>query len=387
MTNFFDKIFSYKKDDINTVWRVLGFKISYKNKENTLKAITQQNNYDLTELKTAKELIIFFVPKIEMITGGILSIYSICKYSREICPNAMCLISTPPGNRTYSHNNYFNNEEKIYRWSQITDNASAEKITVHLPEFLADKFYNSLSLKEKKFLKSTKDLQINILNQNIDLMPEPSKIQNLKKLTANITQTIAGLRCIKNESYKKWNIQSHFLSVYIDTSCYIPVPFERKEKIIAFSPDHNCHKAKIIEKLKYSLPDFNIIQIENITFAEYMELIGKAYFTISFGEGFDGYFNQPSIVGSVAFAVYNNQFFPDESWKELDNVFATYSDMEKEIVEKCEQLTQNKEAYEKILHRHKSKLKEFDNKEVFINNLKNFYNKNYTVINGQESEK
>lgn len=118
-----------------------------------------------------------------------------------------------------------------------------------------------------------------------------------------------------------------------------------------------------------------------------MELIGKAYFTISFGEGFDGYFNQPSIVGSVAFAVYNNQFFPDESWKELDNVFATYSDMEKEIVEKCEQLTQNKEAYEKILHRHKSKLKEFDNKEVFINNLKNFYNKNYTVINGQESEK
>lgn len=60
MTNFFDKIFSYKKDDINTVWRVLGFKISYKNKENTLKAITQQNNYDLTELKTAKELIIFF---------------------------------------------------------------------------------------------------------------------------------------------------------------------------------------------------------------------------------------------------------------------------------------------------------------------------------------
>lgn len=61
MTNFFDKIFSYKKDDINTVWRFYALKFHTKTKKTLLKAITQQNNYDLTELKTAKELIIFFV--------------------------------------------------------------------------------------------------------------------------------------------------------------------------------------------------------------------------------------------------------------------------------------------------------------------------------------
>ena len=53
----------------------------------------------------------------------------------------------------------------------------------------------------------------------------------------------------------------------------------------------------------------------------YMDYIAKAMFVISFGEGFDGYFIQPCLVGSVGIAVYNERFFPDSSWKELDNVY------------------------------------------------------------------
>lgn len=380
MTNFFDKIFSYKKDDINTVWRVLGFKISYKNKENTLKAITQQNNYDLTELKTAKELIIFFVPKIEMITGGILSIYSICKYSREICPNAMCLISTPPGNRTYSHNNYFNNEEKIYRWSQITDNASAEKITVHLPEFLADKFYNSLSLKEKKFLKSTKDLQINILNQNIDLTPEPSKIQNLKKLTANITQTIGHDKCATQEICNKWGIPTHFLSVGIETSIYKILPFESKEKIIVFSPDCCPEKSKIQKKIEKELPDYKIVTVKNMRFQDYMDLIARSYFSVTFGEGFDGYFIIPALVGSIGFAVYNDKFFPDKSWKELPLTYDSFDEMYKKITNDMISLLQNKEEYIKLANTLKEKHDSIYNIDCFKNNLKLFYQGKYSFL-------
>ena len=62
---------------------------------------------------------------------------------------------------------------------------------LHIPEYYADDFYNDLTEKDIEFLKSIKKLHINIMNQNIELMPEPEKLKDLYKLTNNITQTIA----------------------------------------------------------------------------------------------------------------------------------------------------------------------------------------------------
>ena len=117
------RLFSYKKDEINITYRIFGIKISRKNMELTKNSIKEQNLYDLSELQTTKELIVCFIPNIKMMTGGIQSIYSICKYSREICSQAQCLIATVPGKYTYSYNPYFKKEEKIYRFEQIIKNA------------------------------------------------------------------------------------------------------------------------------------------------------------------------------------------------------------------------------------------------------------------------
>jgi hypothetical protein len=76
-----------------------------------------------------------------------------------------------------------------------------------------------------------------------------------------------------------------------------------------------------------------------------MDLISRAFFTITFGEGMDGYFLQPAVVKSIGVAVYNDNFFPDRSWLNLDNVFENYDDLSKNIIKFIEFYSQNSEKY------------------------------------------
>lgn len=384
----FSKLFSYKKDEINITYRFLGIKYSRKNMELTQKFIIEQDKYDLSEIKNAKELIVLFIPNIKMITGGIQSIYSICKYSREICPNAVCVISTIPGKYTYSHNNLFKNDEKIYRWEQIANNIhNAKKVILHVPEYCSGKFYKSLKKDEIEALKGIDDLQVNILNQNIELMPEPKKLKDLYKLTDNITQTIGHHRYATQEVCDKWQMPTHFLSVHIDISSYKSYPFEEKEKIIVLSPDEAPYKQVIVEKLKKELPEFKLVTVENMSFDEYMDLIAKSYFTITFGEGMDGYFLQPVSVGSIGLAVYNERFFPDESWKEFDNVFATREEIIENITVYCKNLYTNKNKYYSVIHELVEKCHQIYSFNNYKDNLKQLYSKNYNFTPLKEREK
>lgn len=373
------KLFSYKKDEKNIVLRIFGIKYSRKNPELTQKSIKVQDLYDLTALQQAQKLIVFLIPNIKMMTGGIQSIYSICKYSREICPDALCLISTYPGKFTYSHNDFFKNDEQIFRWEQIIENAkNAKEIIIHVPEYFAGKLYKSLKKADIKFLKGIENLQINIINQNIELMPAPAEIKDLFKLTNNITQTIGHHRYATQEVCDKWQIPSHFLSVHIDLSGYKSYPFEEKEKIIVLSPDNAPYKEEVVEKLKNELPDFKLVTVENMTFDEYMDLIARAYFVISFGEGFDGYFCQPFIVGSLGTAVYNDKFFPDVSWLELKNVYATADDMKNKIIGDIRENSNNKELYYDLIDTIKETILLLYGEELFKSNLDKFYKKEYT---------
>ena len=52
-----------------------------------------------------------------------MSIFSLCKASREINEDAYCTLSTYPNGKTYVINDKFYNNEKVLRFDQIVDNA------------------------------------------------------------------------------------------------------------------------------------------------------------------------------------------------------------------------------------------------------------------------
>lgn len=382
-----NKLFSKTVENKHIIYRILGIKFSVKN-TNFYKqfkdAIKIQDAYDLTELKNTKKLILFLIPSPDsaMINGGIMSIFSLCETSREINPDATCIISTFPNKKyTYAKNDKFLNNESIYRFSQIVDNAkNLEEMILHIPEYYADDFYNDLTERDIEYLKSIKNLHINIMNQNIELMPEPEKLRDLYKLTNNITQTLAHDRYATQEVCDKWQIPTHLFSVNIDLSKYKSYSFDEKEKIIVLSPDCNENKEKIVKKLEKELPDWKLITVNNMTFTEYMDLISRAFFTITFGEGMDGYFGQPQYVNSVGFAVYNDEFFPNNNWKNFENVYASYDEMYENIVADVKKYSQNKEKYEKIIKDFINENSKLYQISKFYDNLKRFYKKEYDFI-------
>ncbi len=370
-------LFSIEKSDMRTKYNFFGIKLSTFSKKESRASKIIQDSLDLNKLKNAKKLIIFLTPAKDKINGGIMSIFSLCEFSRQLNPDSFCFISTPPGDLTYVINDKFLNNEKILRFEQIIKNAeNAKEIILHIPEFLSADFYKTLNKKEKIFLKS-KNLQINILNQNINLMPEPDKLKDLFNLTNNVTQTIAHNRYATQDICNKYQIPTHLFSVHLDLSKYKSYSFEQKEKIIALSPDNNEYREKVIEKLKKELPDFKLITIKDLTFNQYMDLISKAFFTITFGEGMDGYFILPSVVQSIGFAVYNDEFFPDSSWLDLQNVFKTYDDLSENIIKILKDLYSNQKKYNSLSILNKQKHNEIYNLNQYKNNLKKFYEKNY----------
>ena len=105
-----------------------------------------------------------------------------------------------------------------------------------------------------------------------------------------------------------------------------------------------------------------------------MDLISRAFFTITFGEGMDGYFGQPQYVNSVGFAVYNDEFFPNNNWKNFENVYASYDEMYENIVADVKKYSQNKEKYEKII-------KDFINENSKLYQISKFYDNLNLLIN------
>jgi hypothetical protein len=70
-------------------------------------------------------------------------------------------------------------------------------------------------------------------------------------------------------------------------------------------------KTTILEKLD-SIPGLTVRIIQNLTYSEYKTLISKAKWSLTFGEGLDGYLIEPVFSGAIGFAVYNQQFFTED---------------------------------------------------------------------------
>lgn len=379
------KLFSKEKTDTHDIYRIFGIKLAVRDKkrefEETKASKYIQDTLDLSILQNSKKIIVYLTPAETKINGGVMSIFSLCQATREICPNSFCTLSTYPNGKTYIINDKFYNNEKVLRFDQIVNNAkNVQELILHIPDYYADDFYGDLNEQDLRFLKSIPNLQLNIMNQNIELMPEPEDLQDLYKLTNNITQTIAHNRYATQEVCNKWNIPTHLFSTKLSCNKYKTYTFDEKDKIIVLSPDKHDMKDAIVEKIKQNFPDWEIITVKEMSFSQYMDLIGRAYFTITFGEGMDGYFNQPQRVGGLGFATYNSNFFPDESWRDLKNVYNSYNEMLDKICDDLKELSINRDLYAQTISIHLDKLKSLNTRNNYVSNLERFYKKKYDFI-------
>jgi hypothetical protein len=364
-------------------FRLLKYKAEWKKQFRELKVRKQQRKAIENIDPTIEKAIIFFIPGvdyftgIENITGGLMSIVSLAQESSKIVDN-------PPRVTICST---FYNEHLIYRLTTFENNVKIlrpklierrfkeiKNLIVHIPELFVEDFVKYQC--DNLWLRNINYVHINILNQNIQLMPPIEVINQLKQSFPKCTITAAHKKYCNEHFWKIFDMPLHLFSTYVSPELYRHRSFNQKEKLILFSPDNNNLNIQLIHYLSKYLSDYRYQVIQNLTYESYKELISKAMFIVTLGEGLDGYFVETYFSGGVAFARKNLDFF-DDKYLELPCLFDDEEDLEKLLLDLIQKY-ENDDEYNQLNDRVSQLLAEDYSYKSYQNNLRKFYNKDYT---------
>jgi len=333
---------------------------------------------------SARKLILFFLDSAdlhtgkELVSGGLLSIHSIFEETLRLkewhCAEA--LLCTVKGAYIFFEFSTFNSDRRVLRYEQLAKYFSAaEEIIAHVPEFIVEYFLGQLQQGRLKYLTSRK-LHINILNQNIRLMPSPEIVAQLRPYAGTLTQTTAHERYANVHKRNQYGIPLHHFSTFIAPERYTFRRYEEKKKRIAFSPDDPEKNAIVIEKLRRELPEYEIVVIGGMTYEQFKEFISRTKFTFTFGEGLDGYYCETVLTGGICFAVFNEEFFTPD--------FATLETVHKSfeaLVDGCVEQIRNMDATERFAgpnRRQFELLTDHYKFSTYQDNIRKFYLGEYT---------
>ncbi len=323
--------------------------------------------------------IIMYIPANNMISGGILSIYSLYYVSKSILKNSsvfICTSSEQPALRKYD---WFMNNVNLIKLNVILNNLFIiNDLVIHLPECFISDFLDNLTTKQIDKLKAVRNLQINVMNQNNELMPTVTVFDNLKKLTNTVTITAAHKQYANKKLSQKYQVPVHYLSAWFEQNSLLVEHYSKKKDILIVSPDEHPRKTAILNKIKYNLPHIKQVIVKGMQYDDYKLLEKQAKWSLSFGEGFDGYTIFPVLKGGISFAVYNETFF-DSAYEKFPNFYKSYDEMEKTIVEDIMRYDNmlNYSEYNNIL---RSRLEQDYSYQAYTSRVKDFYNKHYFVF-------
>ena len=347
----------------------------YKHKTKKLQNKLLHDGYS-TEIQ---KMIIFFTPGNDTVNGGILSITSIYSETKKInnIHGSEVIMCTVPGEHLLLKYTNFENQNFIYTFSEVLSYfQNLQELMIHIPEYAVEKFLKNCSNYDKLRLNEIKSVHINIMLQNIDLLPNEIYIKKLGKL-GNLTCTTAHERYSNSEIREKVGCPLHKLSVYISPEQYNEKTYVEKENLMIVSPDRHPKKSAILDLIARQFPQLKVQIINNLTYKQYKNVISKAKWALTFGEGLDGYFIETIFSGGVAFSVYNERFFSDD-FRSLRTIYPDYDVFTDKICSDIKDLDNEIRFmnYHKIQNDLCCRYYDYNN---YINNLALFYKEEYTI--------
>jgi hypothetical protein len=332
----------------------------------------------------AKKIILFLVPGVEYdlgtekISGGIISIISFCEESQKLklLHGREVVMSTFPKQHLLAKHTKFKNSTDVLRFSQLSKYfGDVEDVIIHIPEFLCAYFVKLWEESEFEWLRKIPKLHLNVLNQNVRLMPGAGEMAQLKKIVKTISVTTAHQQYCNQRYRDELGVPIHKLSVWISPEQYQFRKFKEKKNLLVVSPDKHPDKPAILDMLT-RVPGMEVQVIRNLTYEAYKDKIAEAKWTLTFGEGLDGYFIEPVFSGAIAFAVYNNEFFTDD-FKRLPTIYSSMDVLKNKIVEDIIRLDKVEpfEEYQRM---------QFDlcaahyDANNYRKNIENFYSRQFT---------
>jgi hypothetical protein len=341
----------------------------------TNSALPNAKTLDIALSKNIENIIVFLVPPVDGISGGILSIFSIYEETKKLkkIHGSEVIMCTYPGNQTVSRYTMFDNDVDICSFDQLTNHfETIKKIIIHIPEYSCLQIVNNLDEDKKRWLTNIPHAHINVLNQNIELMPTPDEIKILRNYCTKLTITTAHDSYSNIDQALKYNCSLHKFSTYIDPKKYEITDFSKKNFCIAISPDVHEAKKTFFEIIDKDLPTLEKKVISGMTYRNYLELSKSSKFSITFGEGLDAYFVESALFGGVPFAIYNDVFFTPE-FASLPTVFSSHQEMLEKLPSMIADFSQNPDKAIQVSKDTRLVIERLYNFNNYLDNLKRFY--------------
>ena len=320
-----------------------------------------------------KRFVLFLVPGRDVVNGGIRSICSIAFETKKLLSHdgisvAICTAYGEPRMLRYTK---FDNDFEILAFVDLLSRFPRHsEILIHVPEMFVQRF-----VADKMFVYRTRpDLnwRFNILLQNIDLIP-PRQAVDLMQTLGRTTATIAHKAYATTETSRRLGCPIHYLSWWVCPEEFERVGYSDKQQLIIISPDPHTAKREIVHRISEALPDCKIIEIRNMPYHEFKNLIKYAKFSFTFGEGLDGYFIEEIFSGGVGMAIFNERFFTTE-YRNLDGVFQDGDDAIMKVAQFLK-ATDNRDRYRIVTERQYGVLAKDFVREEYVQNIGEFYRK------------
>jgi len=332
----------------------------------------KQNKYlNDSHKQIASSVIIFLTPSENKVNGGILSIVSLAEETvklKHIHSSDVFVCSLPAEPSIFKFTKFENSVRIIELNNILARLKEGSSVLIHIPEIFVDKY--SAYIKSVTSDYSSLKWRFNILLQNIDLLPQKKSVDILSNI-GNVTCTTAHIAYSGNATESRLGCPVHHFSVWCSPERYFYKHFREKENLIVISPDKHPRREEIINYLQGRMPDFDFRVIRKLTYEEYKRLISCAKYSITFGEGLDGYFIENIFSGGIGSSVYNRRFFTDE-FVDLPFVYSSWDDFMENFAKDVE-TSSSFEVYQKIHLQQYNLLSSLYSHDKYVLNLTKFY--------------
>ena len=317
----------------------------------------------------SRAVVVFLVPGVDGVNGGIMAIHRHADETRRLLDRRgyAVYVATYPGGRSITRCTRFENSNKVVAFDLLLEFVSPqERLHINIPEeFIGGFLDHGVPLLGGRIAGMT---SYNIMVQNIEMAPERSLVGRLQQhgfVTASTAHAAYSLRCSALLGCPSWH-----WSVWVSPEVYEYRNPGSKEDIIVVSPDAHPERERVLALVQAALPAFRVVRVWKMTHGQYKDLIGRARYTLTFGEGLDGYFVETIFSGSVGLAVYNDRFFTSD-YRGLPGVFSSWADLGEQMPALIQGMTPGK--YNEIRQAQYCVVKRNYDYAEYVNNLRRYY--------------
>ena len=281
-----------------------------------------------------REKIVFVVPNGCFISGGILSIINMYHIAVGLFPQKDVFLATLASFQKADTYRDVKTDARVINLKYFLPDwlEQGDKILLHVYEDGLMAFLENI--KKMGLLPKLKNVTLNILNQNQNFMPSEKEVGKYAHYFGKVTMTLAYESNIKDNQCKYLDMAPKHVGAYFEGEDPELVPFGKKENLCVLSDDKHPLKAAVKKKLIEN--GIEVYDTYPVPYNEFVRLQKRAKWTVSFGEGWDGYTMGQFNNGGIGFGVYQPEFA--QSYFDAGNLplflFDSYEEMAERILER-----------------------------------------------------